>query len=425
MTTASPSAYAEFLHRKRRRAPEVGVHIRDSDMHPALRPHQAAGIRWAGGVGRAALWWDCGMGKTLAQVEWARLAGRRALIVAPLSVARQTVNEARMIDVDVRYIREPSGGPGVFITNYEMVHRVAPESFDAVVLDESSILKNVDGRTRRVITEAFSRTPMRLACSATPAPNDVAELTNHSAFLGVMSREEMLAAYFVHDEKHWRMKGHAAGAMFSWMRTWAQTARRPSDIGYDDDGYNLPDLRITQIVASSDITPGDGQLFATDLGGVGRRAQVRRETLDARTEAACELAGRPGQWIVWCGLNDESTACAAGIAGAVDVPGSWEPERKAEALEAFQDGSIRVLVTKPSIAGFGMNFQNAHQMVFVGLSDSYESYYQAIRRCWRYGQTEPVDVHIVTSELEQQIVENVKRKEQEASQWADMMISQA
>lgn len=266
---------------------------------------------------------------------------------------------------------------------------------------------------------------MRLACSATPAPNDVAELTNHSAFLGVMSREEMLAAYFVHDEKHWRMKGHAAGAMFSWMRTWAQTARRPSDIGYNDDGYNLPDLRITQIVASSDITPGDGQLFATDLGGVGRRAQVRRETLDARTEAACELAGRPGQWIVWCGLNDESTACAAGIAGAVDVPGSWEPERKAEALEAFQDGSIRVLVTKPSIAGFGMNFQNAHQMVFVGLSDSYESYYQAIRRCWRYGQTEPVDVHIVTSELEQQIVENVKRKEQEASQWADMMISQA
>ncbi len=239
-----------------------------------------------------------------------------------------------------------------------------------------------------------------------------------------MSREEMLAAYFINDQdKGWRLKGHAASAMYGWMRTWAQTARRPSDLGYADDGYVLPQLAIVQHVADADVAAGDGQLFATDLGGVGRRAQVRRETLTARCELAANLARGDDQWIVWCGLNDEAAACAAAIPGAVDVPGSWEPERKAEALEAFQDGDIRVLVTKPTIAGFGMNFQNCARMAFVGLSDSYETYYQAIRRCWRYGQTQPVDVHIVTSHLEQQIVENVTRKEREAAAWADMMIT--
>jgi superfamily II DNA/RNA helicase len=203
--------------------------------------------------------------------------------------------------------------------------------------------------------------------------------------------------------------------MYEWMGKWAVALRSPSDIGYPDDGYQLPELRIHPEVVAVDIDPGD-QLFATDLGGVGGRAKVRRETLTARVDVTVDLVNSTDdQWIVWCGLNDEASKVAARTAGAVNVAGSMTPDEKASALEAFQDGAIRVLVTKPAIAGFGMNFQNAHRMVFVGLSDSYEAYYQAIRRCYRFGQTEPVDVHIVVSELERQIVDNVRRKEAEAA----------
>ena len=417
-------SYAAFLEQKSLRADRVGLDVEADDLHPALYDFQREGVRWALGVGRAAIFWDCGLGKTLAQVEWARHSADTALIVAPLSVARQTVREAELVGCEVRYVR--SGfevtGPGVWITNYEMVEQFDPALFGAVVLDESSILKNVDGKTRTRLTDSFRAVPRRLACTATPAPNDVAELTNHAEFLGVMTRAEMLAAYFVNDEKDWRLKGHAAGPMFRWMTTWAQALRRPSDLGFSDEGYELPELSIVAQPVDVDLTPDD-QLFATDLGGIGGRAQVRRATLDARVERAAELADDGDQWIVWCGLNDEAEALAE-IPGAVNVPGSWSPDEKAEALEAFQDGQIRVLVTKPSIAGFGMNFQNAHKMAFVGLSDSYESYYQSIRRCWRFGQTEPVEAHIVVSELELGIVENVRRKEREATRMTDALIAQ-
>lgn len=417
-------SYAAFLEQKSLRADRVGLDVEADDLHPALYDFQREGVRWALGVGRAAIFWDCGLGKTLAQVEWARHSADTALIVAPLSVARQTVREAELVGCEVRYVR--SGfevtGPGVWITNYEMVEQFDPALFGAVVLDESSILKNVDGKTRTRLIDSFRAVPRRLACTATPAPNDVAELTNHAEFLGVMTRAEMLAAYFVNDEKDWRLKGHAAGPMFRWMTTWAQALRRPSDLGFSDEGYELPELSIVAQPVDVDLTPDD-QLFATDLGGIGGRAQVRRATLDARVERAAELADDGDQWIVWCGLNDEAEALAE-IPGAVNVPGSWSPDEKAEALEAFQDGQIRVLVTKPSIAGFGMNFQNAHKMAFVGLSDSYESYYQSIRRCWRFGQTEPVEAHIVVSELELGIVENVRRKEREATRMTDALIAQ-
>jgi hypothetical protein len=261
---------------------------------------------------------------------------------------------------------------------------------------------------------------MRLACTATPAPNDVSELTNHAEFLGIMSRPEMLAAYFINDEKDWRLKGHAADPMYKWMTTWAQALRKPSDLGYSDEGYNLPPLEIIAEPVQVDLVP-DGQLFATELGGIGGRSKVRRETLDARVERTAALASGSDQWIIWCGLNDEARALGE-IDGAVNVEGSWSPDDKAEAMEAFQDGEIRVLVTKPSIAGFGMNFQNCARMAFVGLSDSYESYYQSIRRCWRFGQDRPVKAHVVVSELEMAIVENVKRKETEAALMTDALI---
>jgi hypothetical protein len=293
--------------------------------------------------------------------------------------------------------------------------------FGAVVLDESSILKNHIGRTRNTLTQQWASTPYRLACTATPAPNDVTELTNHAEFLGLMPRNEMLAAYFIHDQDGWRLKGHAALPMYQWMSTWAMAVRRPSDLGYPDEGYDLPPLTIKGEPVDVEVTP-DGQLFATDLGGIGGRHETRRNTLEARVERAASLANDPGQWIVWCGLNDEATKVAALIEGAVNVEGSWDADAKSQAMEQFQDGEIRVLVTKPAIAGFGMNFQNCHRMIFVGLSDSWESYYQAVRRCWRFGQTAHVDAYVVVSELEQQIVDNVRRKEAEVAGWIDRLV---
>jgi len=275
--------------------------------------------------------------------------------------------------------------------------------------------------TRTALIDQWRPTLFRSSWSATPAPNDVTELCNQAEFLGVMPRNEMLAAYFVHDDEGWRLKGHAADPMFAWMATWATAARRPSDVGGDDTPYKLPPLDIVPVTVPVEIEQ-DGQLFATDLGGVGGRAQVRRSTLGARVDAASSILALRGQWIAWCGLNDEADAITRLVDGAVNVHGGMTPDEKADAFEQFQDGGIRVLVTKPSIAGMGMNFQNCHRMVFVGMSDSWESYYQAVRRCWRFGQENPVEAYVVVSELEQQIVDNVRRKETEVAGWVDRLV---
>lgn len=410
-------SYQEFLNRKARQVAEVGRAVEPAEISPTLFDWQAEVVEWAVRQGRCALFEDCGLGKTFQQLEWARLSADRSLIIAPLSVARQTSREAEKLGTTATYVRGPDevAGPGIYVTNYEMAHHFDPDLFGAVVLDESSILKNIDGQTRRRLTEQFAHVPARLACTATPAPNDVAELCNHAEFLGIMPRNEMLAAFFVHDEVGWRIKGHASVPMYEWMAQWAIAMTKPSDIGYPDEGYALPELRVHPEVVEVKIE-AEGQLFATDLGGVGGRAKVRRATMDARVDVAVDLAmSTDDQWIVWCGLNDEADAIAWRVPDSVNVDGSMDPEAKARNLEAFQDGEVRVLVTKPSIAGFGMNFQQCHRMVFVGLSDSYEAYYQAIRRCYRFGQEHPVDVHIVVSELERQIVDNVTRKEQEAA----------
>jgi hypothetical protein len=410
--------YQEFLARKQKRVQQIGPDCTPQQVNPLLHEWQAEIVAWAVRTGRAAIFADCGLGKTFMQLEWARLISPRTLLLAPLSVARQTVREASRLGLEVKYVRDGADavGPGLWITNYEMLQHFDPAAFGAVVLDESSILKNVDGTTRRKLTESLSSVPYRLACTATPAPNDVSELCNHAEFLGVMPRNEMLAAFFVHDDEGWRPKGHALNPMYKWMGSWSVALRKPSDIGYNDDGYQLPPLSVVAEVVEV-LIDSEGQLFPTDLGGIGGRSKVRRQTLDARVERAVELAQSTNdQWIVWCGLNDEADGVAKAIGPeAINIEGSWSADRKAEAIEAFQDGQIRVLVTKPSIAGFGMNFQNCHRMAFVGLSDSWESYYQAIRRCWRFGQTKPVHAHVVVSELEQQIVHNIQRKESDAT----------
>ncbi len=414
------STYAEFLARKQAVVAEDGPEIKPDHCHPMLHDWQSEIVAWACRVGRAAIWADTGLGKTVMQLEWARLVteGRPALIVAPLAVCAQTVREAARLGITARYVRDGSevNGPGVlWVTNYEMVERFDPTVLGAVVLDEASILKQSDGKTRGTLIRHFRDVPHRLACTATPAPNDPEELTNQAEFLGHSTRVNMLAAYFVHDSDGWRLKGHARRPMLRWMSTWAVALRRPSDIGYPDDGYDLPGLRIVPHLLDVDVQP-DGQLFATDLGGVGGRAAVRKATLDARCRRAAELVlAEPDEpWLLWCGLNDEAERLAQ-LVGAVNITGSMTPEQKAEALLGFADGTHRRIVTKPSLAAFGLNWQHCARMAFVGLSDSYEAYYQAIRRCYRYGQARVVDAHVVLSELEGQIAVNIANKERQAS----------
>jgi hypothetical protein len=415
--------YTEFLATKQRRVAPDGIDVADDAIHPLLFPFQRHLVRWALHRGRAAIFADCGLGKSLMQIEWARLTGRRTLILAPLAVAQQTIREAAKVDVELPYARhQDEAGEALTITNYERLHRFDPAAFGAVVADESSILKSIDGKIRTALLTDWRAVPWRLACTATPAPNDETELANHAEWLGAMSRVDMLASYFVHDDDGWRLKGHAAEPMYQWMAGWAAALRRPSDLGYDDTGYDLPPLRIIPQVVAADVVT-DGQLFATDLGGVGGRARVRRLTLDARTERALELAANsPEQWIVWCGLNDEANTVTRECPGAVNVEGAMAPEAKAEALLAFADGQIRVLVSKPSVSGHGMNFQNCARVAFLGLSDSWEAYYQAIRRCWRFGQTRPVEAHVVVSELESAIVDNIRAKEAQSGRMTDQLV---
>lgn len=422
------ATYAEFLAAKQARVHVAGPVVDVDQLHASLHPWQARITTWAIRTGRAALWADTGLGKTRMQLEWARLSGATSLVVAPLAVCAQTVREAVRVGITAQYVREPAAvdGPGIWVTNFEMVDRFDPAALDAVVLDESSILKDVTSKTRDKLIAWAAPIPRRLACSATPAPNDTAELANHAEFLGHASRREMLSTYFVHDQDGWRAKGHARAPMFRWMASWAVALRRPSDLGYPDDGYALPPLEIRADLVPVDVAPPDGQLFATDLGGVGGRARVRRETLAARVDRATDLVrAEPDQpWLLWCGLNDEADRLAKNIPGAVNVHGSLPPERKAELLLAFAAGEIRVLVTKPGIAAFGLNWQHCARMIFVGLSDSYEAYYQCIRRCYRYGQTRPVIVHLVLSELEHQIATNVRRKERDAARFTAELVEQ-
>lgn len=417
------STYAEFLARKEAAAPAAGRRVNVAGRFPQLRDWQSEIVEWAAGVGRAAIWADTGLGKTFMQVAWIeamRAQDERALIVAPLAICQQTAQiEAPKLGVLVEYVREPGkiSGPGTYITNYERLEVFDPAMFAAVVLDEASILKSSDGKMRRTLIDWARDVPYRLACTATPAPNDPEELTNQAEFLGHMSRTNMLAAYFVHDQNGWRLKGHAGRPMMRWMATWALAIRRPSDLGdYSDEGYDLPGVEIVPELVDVDIETDGTQLFAT-LGGVSGRAQVRRATLEARCARAAEIvASEPEEpWLIWCGLNDEADLIAR-LTGGLNIHGSLTPDEKADGLLGFARGEHRVLITKPAIASQGLNYQHCARMIFVGLSDSYEQYYQAIRRCHRYGQTRVVRAHVVLSHQEAQIAANVARKEAQAAQ---------
>ena len=406
--------YADFLAGKAALPPESG--ITPGPTHPSLYGFQAALARWAIARGRAAIFADCGLGKTRMQVEWARQVGGPVLIVAPLAVGEQTIAEAAQMGVDV--VPAERGGD-IAVTNYERLHKFAPSDYRAVVLDESSILKSVDGKTRTALIREWSAVPYRLCCTATPAPNDMAELANHSEFLGILTRAEMLATFFVHDDRDWRLKGHAQEKFWEWMATWAMYVRQPSDIGFPNDGFALPPLTIREAVVQIELGPDRGLLFPALASGITGRTVARRQSLTGRVDAlAGEIAGNADQWVVWCGLNDEARSLTEKLNSvgvrAVNVEGADAETTKVERERLWRSGDVRVLVTKPSIFGFGMNWQHCHRMAFLGLGDSYEQYYQAIRRCWRFGQTEPVDALIVVSDAESAIVQNVRRKESDA-----------
>lgn len=421
-------SYVDLLARRRKAQPRSGVPVDPSAIHHSLKPFQRTIVRWAVEGGRRAIWADTGLGKTRIMIEWRRLiTDGIALIVAPLAVCRQTVDEAASIGVRVIYVRSAHEvtGPGIWITNYEMVPALAGVEFDAVALDEASILKQSDGRTRSMLIDAFKSTPYRTTYTATPAPNDPEELTNQAEFLGHMTRTNMLAAYFIHDQDGWRLKGHAIDPMIDWLSTWAIAVRQPSDLGDSDEGYILPGLRILPELVDAYVTPAEGELFAGTIGGVTGRSRVRRETLDQRVARAVELVETSPneQWCLWVGLNAEADALSAAIPDAVNIHGSLDPETKAEGLHDFAQGNTRVLITKPAIAAMGLNFQSCARTAFVGLGDSYEQYYQCIRRFYRFGQDRVVHAHIVLSELEQQIAHNVMRKERQANRITDGMIA--
>lgn len=421
------SSYEALLERRRARVRAVGVSVDAGALHHSLKPFQIDVTRWACEVGCPAVWADTGLGKTRMQLEWCRTMAATSLIVTPLAVAQQTVEEAARIDLDARYVRSGAevNGPGIYVTNYEMVERFDPSMFGAVALDEASILKQSDGKTRTRLIAHFAHVPYRSTWTATPAPNDPEELTNQAEFLGHMTRTNMLAAYFVHDQDGWRLKGHAVEPMLDWMSSWAIAIRRPSDIGYPDEGYDLPGLNIIPELVPVHIEPADGELFAISVGGVGDRARVRRETLAARVKRTAELVyAEPDEpWLLWCGLNDEAEALDLILPGSVNVTGAMSPEEKASLLLGFAHGEFPILITKPKIAGLGMNYQHSARAAFVGLSDSYEQYYQGIRRQHRYGQTRVVNAHIVLSEVEAQIAENVARKERQANRVIDGLVA--
>jgi hypothetical protein len=427
------SDYEDFLRSKDRTFIGVGLPTNPEDLPEALFDFQRAITAWACGKGRAAIWADTGLGKTVMEAAWLdRMTGpeEHGLILAPLAVTHQTVREAkRLLDMDITYVRNAaeSARHRLSICNYERLDDLDPSMYTAVVLDESSILKSFSGTTKRALVERFKRTPYRLSASATPAPNDLEELCNHADFLGVMAPQEMRSTFFIADSRgqfmKYRIKGHAESAFYGWLASWAMACRTPSDLGFDDDGYILPGLNITAHYVESEYKP-EGELFLARLNGITERATVRKATLAERCELAARLveAESDDSWLIWCGLNDESTTLARLIEDAVEVAGSDPPQAKADALMDFADGRIRALVTKPSIAGMGMNFQSCARMVFVGLNDSYEQYYQAIRRCYRFGQEREVHVHIVLSDAEESIYANVLAKEQVAKETASGLI---
>lgn len=425
----SDHGYRDFIASKFQSIPACGFPV--SALPESLFDFQRAIVAWAVGRGKAAIFADTGLGKTAMQIAWAdqvcRHTGGQVLILAPLCVAQQTVREASRMGVDgVRYVRTKALtiGTRIVVTNYEMMGHLDGIDWAGIILDESSILKSFTGKIRNDLIQTFSHTPYRLSCTATPSPNDYMELGSQSEFIGAMSRVEMLAQFFTHDggdTSKWRLKGHGKTRFWEWLASWAVYIRSPSDIGFDGSRYILPPLRMHQLTVGSSFIP-EGELFTVVAQTLSDRRAAKRSSLDDRVKKTADIVnGNLDYWIVWCHLNDESEALVRAIPDSIEVTGSLPQEEKESRILAFARGETRVIVSKPSIMGWGLNLQHCSKMCFVGMDDSYESYYQAIRRCYRFGQTKPVDVYFVVSEGEGAIQKNLERKSCQAKEMGDAM----
>lgn len=407
--------YLEFLSNKRFVLESSGFDIDKSELNPMLYDFQKDIVRWALKKGKACIFADCGLGKTPMQLSWAyqvhKHTGGKILILAPLAVADQTKREAEKFGYVAKVVEKQEDCiNGINITNYEKLDRFIANEFIGIVLDESSILKSYSGKVRTAIIQNFHEVPYKLACTATPAPNDYMELGNHSEFCGVMTRAEMLSMFFVHDggqTSKWRLKGHAEDVFWQWLATFSVFVDNPNNIGYEIEGYNLPPINIQEIIVDGD-TPTQEKLTLTE------RRQARKDSLQLRCEQAAQLVNNSDeQWLVWCDLNDEGNTLEKLINESKNVQGSDTNEYKSNTMLEFSDKGLKCLISKPKLAGFGMNWQNCHNMIFTGLSDSYEQFYQALRRCWRFGQDKPVNVYIIISAKEGCVKENIERKQQD------------
>ena len=413
--------YNDFLTGKTKFKTDNGFDLNIEYINPVLYDFQSAIVKWAIRKGRSAVFADCGLGKTFIQLEWIHhiLEHRegRGLIVVPLSVAEQTIQEAEKINLEIKYCKyQDDINSRLSITNYERLKNFDGSYFTAIVLDESSILKSIGGKIKAQIIEMFYDVEYKLSCTATPAPNDISEMANQVAFLGIMSREEMLSKFFVHDDTGWRLKGHAKKEFYRWMAGWSVFLRMPSDIGFSDERFILPKLDIGAIYTDEEYIPSEELFPVMELKGIGGRIKERKTSIDAKVlTLAEEINNSDDQWLVWCGLNEEASKLNKLIPDAKNIQGSDSLEYKTQTMLDFKHNKLRVMITKGKISGWGMNFQNAHKMAFIGLSDSYEMYYQCIRRCWRFGQKTPVDVKIVLSPVERVILGNVQHKEIEAA----------
>ena len=427
----SVEEYTEFIKAKTYRNQSHG--FEPTAFTAPLFDWQQHVVKWACRQGRAALFEDCGLGKTIKQIEWANQvvnhSGSPVLILTPLAVAAQTAREAARFGITAKVVEsgEEITGPGIWITNYEKLDKFDCSIFSGVVLDESSILKNFTGKMRRTLTDSFSETPYRLCCTATPSPNDYTEFGQHADFLGVSTPAQMLCTFFINDTFNtgdWRLKKHAEGEFWAWVASWAACISKPSDIGYCDDGYNLPTLNLQTIIVEVDQTQGaiEGELFRNATLSATTMHKEMRLTAENRVQKVAELVNNSDEpWIVWCNTNDESERLAKALPCAVEIRGSDTAKKKEQAASDFVDGNIRVLISKSGIFGYGMNWQHCRNVAFVGLSFSFEDFYQALRRSYRFGQKEQVNAYIIQAETEGAILKTIQRKMNQHAEMQEQM----
>jgi len=440
------TTYADFLERK---AHLGGNHGFDPDFVPDyLFDFQRALVEWSCRKGRSAIFADCGLGKTPMQLVWAenikRQTGKPVLILAPLAVGSQTVDEATKFGIECLRSRDGSLPAGITVTNYEKLHLFDPAPFGGIVCDESSILKHFSGATQKAVTRFMLKVPYRLLCTATAAPNDYIELGTSAEALGELGYSDMLTRFFRQTDKkrsrrdevkinfnardnhfarlayrisqqigQWRLKGHAVTPFWRWVASWARACRKPSDLGFDDGAFQLPPLSEVEHIITPK-RPADGMLFTLPAFGLKEEREERRRTLDERCELVAELVRHDRPAVVWCHLNAEGDRLAREIPGSVQVKGADSDDAKEEAYRAFASGEVRVMITKPKIGAWGLNWQHcAHVVTFA--SHSYEQYYQSVRRCWRFGQSQPVVVDVIATEGEQHVIDNMRRKSEAAA----------